>query len=190
MVTSNLDYLSHHGVKWQKRGVRNGPPYPLYRQDPAKYKAIKRLQKAAKTKKDVDAIVNSLSPSDKKRLGVNQNGEYLSLEEGENIMKRIILKDGDAPVAFLDIFDEGTNGKGKTDVSVALAVANNQHGKGYGSKVAKKGSDWIDKHLDEFGMVWWTTAPDNVASQKLAEKNGWKYSNKDSNEDWKIYRKQ
>lgn len=74
--TFDLDFLSHHGVQGQKWGVKNGPPYPLYRQDPIKYKAIKRLQKAAKTKKDVDAIVNSLSPSDKKRLGVNENGGY------------------------------------------------------------------------------------------------------------------
>lgn len=185
-----MDYLEHHGVQGQKWGVKNGPPYPLYRQDPVKYKAIKRLQKAAKTKKDVDTIVNSLSQSDKKRLGVNKNGEYLSLEEGENVMKRILLKDGDTPVAFLDVFDEGTNGNGKTDVSVALAVAGNKHGKGYGGEVAKKGSNWINNHIDEFGMVWWTTAPDNVASQKLAEKNGWKYSDKDSNKDWKIYRKQ
>lgn len=188
--SDEADSIAHYGVLGQKWGVKNGPPYPLYRQDPIKYKAIKRLQKAAKTKKDVDAIVNSLSLSDKKRLGVNKNGEYLSLEEGENVMKRILLKEGDTPVAFLDVFDEGTNDKGKTDVSVALAVAGNKHGKGYGGEVAKKGSDWIDKHLDEFGMVWWTTAPDNVASQKLAEKNGWKYSDKDSNKDWKIYRKQ
>jgi hypothetical protein len=25
----NKDYLSHHGIKGQKRGVRRGPPYPL-----------------------------------------------------------------------------------------------------------------------------------------------------------------
>ena len=100
------------------------------------------------------------------------------------------MEEGDTPIAFLDVFDEGENDEGKTNVSVALAVANDQHGKGYGSKVAKKGSDWINKHLDEFGMVWWSTAPDNVASQRLAEKNGWKYSNKDSDKDWKIYRKQ
>jgi len=186
----NDNYLSHHGVRGQKWGVKNGPPYPLYRQDPVKYRAIKRVQRAAKTKSKVDAIVNSLSEKDKKRLGVGSDGEYLSVEAGEHVMKRFIMEEKDTPIAFLDVFDEGENDKGKTNVSVALAVANNQHGKGYGSKVAKKGSDWIDKHLDEFGMVWWTTAPDNVASQRLAEKNGWKYSDKDSDKDWKIYRKQ
>jgi len=44
------DYLEHHGVKGQKWGVKNGPPYPLYRQDPVKYRAIRRVQKTAKTK--------------------------------------------------------------------------------------------------------------------------------------------
>lgn len=26
-----IDSISHHGVKGQKWGVKNGPPYPLYR---------------------------------------------------------------------------------------------------------------------------------------------------------------
>lgn len=185
-----LDSITHHGVTGQKWGVKNGPPYPLYRKDPVKYRAIRRVQRAAKTKSKVDSIVNSLSEKDKKRLGVGSDGEYLSIEAGEHVMKRFIMEEKDTPIAFLDVFDEGQNDKGKTNVSVALAVANDQHGKGYGSKVAKKGSDWINKHLDEFGMVLWTTASDNVASQRLAEKNGWKYSNKDSDKDWKIYRKQ
>lgn len=184
------DYISHHGVQGQKWGQRNGPPYPLYKQDPVKYKAIKRVQRAAKTKKDVDSIVNSLSSKDKKLLGVNKNGEYLSTEEGEHVIKRILMKDGDKPVAFFDVFDEGINENGKTDVSVALAVSGNEHGKGYGSKIAKQGANYINKHLDEYGMVWWTTDSSNVASQKLAEKNGFKYSNKDSDSQWKIYRKQ
>lgn len=183
-IAKNL-YKNHGWVEYDNDGFMSYMKY-----DPNVAKAQDRVRNTAKTKKDVDTIVNSLSSRDKKRLGVNKNGEYLSLEEGENVMKRILLKEGDTPVAFLDVFDEGINDKGKTDVSVALAVAGNKHGKGYGGEVAKKGSDWVDKHLDEFGMVWWTTAPDNIASQKLAEKNGWKYSDKDSNKDWKIYRKQ
>lgn len=184
------DYLSHHGVDGQKWGVRNGPPYPLSRQDPAKYESFKRLQRTTKTKKEVDSIVNSLSEKDKKLLGVNKDGEYLSLEQGQNVIKRFLLREGDTPVAFLDVFDEGKNSEGKTDVSVALAVAGNKHDKGYGKEIAKKGSDFIDKHLNDYGMVWWTTDSNNIPSQRLAEKNGWKYSNKDSNNNWKIYRKQ
>lgn len=29
MYNYNLDYISHHGIKGQKWGVKNGPPYPL-----------------------------------------------------------------------------------------------------------------------------------------------------------------
>ncbi len=28
-LEENADYLAHHGIKGQKKGVRNGPPYPL-----------------------------------------------------------------------------------------------------------------------------------------------------------------
>ena len=48
-----LDSISHYGVTGQKWGVKNGPPYPLYRQDPVKYRAIRRVQRTAKTKSKV-----------------------------------------------------------------------------------------------------------------------------------------
>lgn len=181
--------IAHHGVKGMKWGVKNGPPYPLYRQNPETYAAIRRVQNTSKKKKDVDRIVASLSDKDKKLLGVNSNGEYLSVEQGEHVIKRFLMKDGDKPVAFFDVFDEGSR-DGKTDVSVALAVAGDEQGKGYGTKIAKRGAAYIDKHMSDYGMVWWTADATNVASQNLAKKTGFKYSDKDSDSKWKIYRKQ
>ncbi len=45
----NTKYLSHHGIKGQKWGVRNGPPYPL---GPSQHStASKSSGKLAKGKK-------------------------------------------------------------------------------------------------------------------------------------------
>lgn len=41
-------YLVHHGIKGQKWGVQNGPPYPLDHQRQKQYKRAKTINTAAK----------------------------------------------------------------------------------------------------------------------------------------------
>lgn len=48
------------------------------------------------------------------------------------------------------------------------------HGKGYGSKIAKQGSDWISTNRDKYGNVSWNALNENIVSKSLAEKSGWK----------------
>jgi len=162
--------IIHYGV-----GADNNPPgrgsgrYPKgsgkrpFQHDSAK----RRVRNAAKTKSYVDSIVNALSDDDKVRLGFQAGeSEYLSEEEGKWVVKRFLLYEGDTPVAFFDVLSDGVS------ASVDIAVRSDKQGKGYGRKIAKKGSAWIDKNLDRFDHVEWNAKETNAASRKLAEDNG------------------
>lgn len=49
------DFLAHHGIKGQRKGVKHGPPYPLDKEDSAK---IKKGEKVS-TKNDDEPKYNS-----------------------------------------------------------------------------------------------------------------------------------
>lgn len=177
-------YLEHHGVKGQKWGVKNGPPYPI---NNARNRAIKRVRKTAKTKKDVDRVVSTLNQKQRNFLGLNpEDKEYLTIEQGEYVTKRFLAKYGNETIGFFDILDETPNAK-KGNLNLATAIDSNYQGKGYGAKLAKKGTDWVKKNRDKFDTVTWAAKQDNAASRYLAEKNGWKYNKKKSNKEWAVY---
>lgn len=75
----------------------------------------RRISKADYTRQDVDSIVNSLSTKDKKSLQA-ENG-YLSFEQGGYVVKRLLLKDGDKPVAFMDFLSDGSKDGKKESTS-------------------------------------------------------------------------
>lgn len=130
-----------------------------------------RAEKANKTKEDVDSIVKSLNKRDRDLLGLkNKNEEYLTKEQGEYVLKRILLKYGNMPVAFFDLLDDGDT------INVVLATRHGKkyRGKGYASKAAEEGLKWYEKHKDELGnkTVVWAPKVNNEASIRIAEKMG------------------
>ena len=100
----------------------------------------------------------------------NKNEEYLSIDQGEYVIKRILLKYKDTPIAFFDLLDDGDT------INIALGTRAGQEyrGKGYAKKAAMKGMKWYKEHAQEFDnkTVIWAPKVNNVASRRLAEKMG------------------
>lgn len=165
----NDEFLMHHGVKGMKWGVRRyqNPDGSLTELGLSR----KRAMSAAKTKSFVDEIVSTLSSKERSFLGMKPSDkEYLTTQEGEFVVKRFLKKNGDIPVAFLDLLRDGDN------LNVALAVRNSKdaRGKGAATELAKKAVNWANKNPDVYKKIVWGAKWENKASQRVAEKAGFK----------------
>lgn len=177
------DYLAHHGIKGQKWGIRRWQNVDgsLTEEGIYRYRAIK----TNRTKSAVDDIYGKLTGTDKRLLGDDEKSkEYLSTEQGEFVVKRLLDRDGDKPVAFLDIMTTTKRG----ELAISLATDPDYRGQGRAAKLAKKSTDWFDKNGAKNGFEYldWSALKENTASQKVAEKAGFTYIKE--NGDWLIYR--
>lgn len=113
---------------------------------------------------DIEKICSSLSKSDLNRI--SKNGKY---ENSENVIYRYIERIGNIPVGFIDIY---WYEKFSNLAYIILAVNPKYRGKGIASKMIQTAIDsGIDKRYN-FKEYIWHVDEDNIASQKLAEKNG------------------
>lgn len=161
------DYLAHHGIKGQKWGVRRYQnPDGSWTAEGKKRRMYRdRAIRAGKTSSDVNSIIDSLNADDRDKVLAGSD-HYLNYEEGSAVVKRILLKSGDKPIAFFDILEDDAD-----HYVGAMAVAADEHGKGYGAAVAKKGTDWLKKN-GKTDMFDWGVRQDNTASIALAKKYG------------------
>ena len=181
-------FLAHHGVKDQRWGIRHyqNPDGTWTEEGKERRRSGYRVITADKTRKDVNSIVRSLDKRGKHFLNVEKG--YLSYEEGQYLVKRFLAKDGDKPVAFLDVLSDGKDEKtNKEYVNIAIAVNQQYQGKGYGYEVAKKGSDWLKKNRSKFEDITWSAYTDNLLSRKLAEKSGFKFDPETSGDKYANY---
>ena len=172
MIIQEVNYLRHIGVLGMHWGIRK------------QYQMVK----AGITKKDVDSIISTMTSKERRLMGVEKvKGDigYMSFKEGKNVVKRFLLKDGKTPVAFFDLLDTGK------DLNAVLGTRKGPQyrNKGYGTKSAKKGLDWYTKNKDRLGYkhVVWFAEKDNIASQKVAEKNGLKLDKNYKDDQWTKY---
>lgn len=184
------NYLIHHGIKGQRWGIRRyqNADGSLTIDGRDRYKYAKRARKAAETKSDMDKLYNKLSKEDKKILGDDENNkEWLKIEEGEYVAKRIIKKIGNEPIAAIDIMTTSKN----DHLMTAIMTDPKYRGQGYAYELAKAGADWFDRNKHKMNATYldWGAYQTNIPSKKLAEKAGFKYDEKASSKDWAIYRR-
>ena len=179
-----MDYLVHHGIKGMKWGVRRYQNKDGSWTEEGMYH--RRMQKAAKTKGDVDYIWNKMSAKDKAMMGEDADSkEFLSIQEGEYVVKRFLDKDGDIPAAWLDIMTTQKQGH----LTVAIGTNPDYRGQGRALKLAQDGVKWFDKNADKYGATYlgWGAYKENIGSTKIAEKVGFKYEADKSNDEWSVY---
>lgn len=179
-----MGVLSHHGIKGQKWGIRRyqNKDGSLTSAGKARY----RQNEAQKALTDVDKIVSGMSKKERERLGIWDDKPYSSYDEGELLVKRFLAKYGGETVGFLDLVDYSdveTPGTPKSDLQITIGVKNDPsiRGKGYATKMAKKGMKWLDQHPEVWDRVTWGAMKENTASIRIAEKLGFEKTREGTN---------
>ena len=160
-------YLIHHGVKGQKWGVKNGPPYPLTKTT------------INKNPKNNEEIYQTLSKNDKEKvMGGDAPKKYFKEDDFNYLARSFVTKYRNVPVSVVDLWSENDN-----DVAISLLTRSDFHGKGYASKTTKTAVEYLIK--SNYSKAYWDVRKDNYASIALAKKNGFELD--DAGETWDQY---
>ena len=164
-----MSELKHHGILGQKKGVRNGPPYPLGRS----VSTGKRLRKVTKSRdyKNANKIYDTLTKREKFYVTADEKipKQYVTKEEyskkNDVLIYSKLLKVDKVPVAVVDAW------RHEKTAEISILTNRNERGKGYASEIVEDMIDSLNKN-PEIEEILWGVHKDNKSSIGLAKKYG------------------
>lgn len=168
--------LFHHGVKGQKWGVKNGPPYPLkkyYRKNAAK----------------ANTVFSTLSSKEKYYLTDDENAQYYVTEDEYRLNNRVkniyslVTQYKGIPVSAIDVWQYKDDPYGE----VSILTNSNYRGKGFGSDSVKRAKDWLNNSQSQIQYLVWNVHTNNIPSINLATKSGFKLDEISDDKQWASY---
>lgn len=164
--------LYHHGIKGQKWGVRRyqNPDGSLTAAGRNRYPLTKATNGSEETSNE---IYRTLSKSEKQLIMGMQSDEtpprtFIKKGEGKYLVKQVLVKYGDVPVAALDLWNQE---QGTVAVSIMTRNDEKYRNKGFANEAVKEGIKAFEKCKDA-KVLEWGVWEKNTPSRRLAEKNG------------------
>lgn len=171
------DFLAHHGIKGQKWGVRRyqNSDGSLTDEGRKRYGNISRTRRVDPS---LESIINSMNKEDLRLLGYEHGYKGTDdYRDATRLVHSTIIKSGNIPMSFFNIdeYNEVYN------VSLGTRGGKENRGKGYATKAAKRGVEWIEKNKNSLNWdkpILWSALEENAGSRRLAEKMGFKESDR------------
>ena len=156
------DSLAHHGIKGQKWGERNGPPYPLSRVS---------TDISEQNYNRINELYRSMSYEDRKFIDPDSTEEPQDYFKNLDFYKKNIAYNAVSNEGFLvaETIPDDYNVPGTHGVEIGIGVV--KKNQGVGTKMVGDLVDWFNKQND-IDVLWWPVDERNKASIRIAEKNG------------------
>ena len=159
--------LSHHGIKGQKWGVRNGPPYPLHQT--REYNAAKDISKQNFDK--LNELYKSMPLKDRQFIDPDSTKKpqnyYPSFNKYKGLTAYNDISDNGFVIAEKIPKNQNVDGTHGVEIGIGVKTKN----QGIGTSLTKGLVDWFNSQ-DEYDVMWWPVDKANKASIHIAEKNG------------------
>lgn len=161
-------YLSHHGVKGMKWGVRNAETIARYSRQA---KRSVSTQVDANSFNKINSMFKSMPLSDRKLIDPDSTDKpknyFKSLDDYRRTVAYNIVSDDGFLVA--EKIPKNKNVDGTKGVEIGIGVKNK--GQGVGTEMTGKLVKWFN-HQNTIDVMWWPVDEHNYASKRIAEKNG------------------
>lgn len=163
LQAAEVDYetdISHHGIKGQQWGTRNGPPYPLNSKSTISKDSYQKLNDIYKSMPSTDRRM--IDPDSKDGDGYFPDYKTYKQQIAYNGLT------ADGFIVAEKISDEA-NVDGTRGVEIGVGVISK--GQGTGTRLVNDMKDWFDSQ-NEYDTIWWPVDKTNEASIALAKKAG------------------